>query len=81
MGIRSWRWVLEGDWTSLELHREVKSQDGTWHDTRRYYRADLDKHFRVGTTHFYYDGPNGCVLLGFLQLSWSGDNCKKCYGE
>lgn len=79
-GLRSWRWVLEGDWTSLELRQEVKSDDGVWHDSRSYYRVDLNKHFKVGRQHVWWDGPNCSVLLGFLQVSWSGwnDRCTKC---
>lgn len=80
-GRRSWRWVLEIDWCGIYLYQYVKFGDEKdWENARvaSYFVANFTKHFRLGSSHNYYDGPHCSFSLGFLHFCWSYWWCKKC---
>lgn len=77
MGIRSWRWVLDVSDIGIALDEQMH-YDNHWIRGNRYIMLSLDSNFKFGETHVYHDGPNCCINLGFLRLSYSLNSCDKC---
>lgn len=82
IGRRSWRWCLEFDWASISLNQYVKFEsEQDWNFLQvpvSYFYVALEKRFKFGSEHFYYDGPHCSFSLGFLRFYWRYWWCKKC---
>jgi len=85
LGRRAWRWVLEaGRWSqgvSIGFTKQVLFDGEQWCAAHHYYDVSLTKHFRLGESHDYYDGPHCAFSLGWLHINWSGAWCTKCMPE
>ena len=79
MGLRSWRWVLDIGRSGLLVEEQFRTEsDQRWGFGNRYVMLSLDSNFKFGEVHVYHNGPNCCINLGFLRLSYSLDHCEIC---
>lgn len=76
---RSWKWVLRVYWNRIGLDEMVLIPPATeWHLAVRYVTVWLDRYWRFGMRHDYYDGPHCQFSIGPIHLGWSLWWCKKC---
>ena len=84
MGHRAWRTVVALTWCSFDVFTEMKSHFNTpaeskWRMiTTNYFNITINKHFCLGPSHMYYDGPHCGFSLGWLHINWSYGWCNKC---
>jgi hypothetical protein len=76
-GVVGYAWALVVGWFYISLNFDSAWKDGS---TRwvHYYSIAITKHWYLGESHNYYDGPHCGFSLGFLHFNWSGDWCNKC---
>lgn len=79
MGIRSWRWVLDIEWGSIDLRQEIfcTAYRG-WHRANAYFNISVTPHCLWGSDHTYYDGPHCSFSVGYVHFNWSYWWCEKC---
>lgn len=78
--VAGYRWSFEIGWFNVGAYHQYQSaKDGQWYHGGRYYDASVTKHWALGRTHGYYDGPHDGFSLGLFHLSWSGEWCDRCY--
>lgn len=85
LGRRAWRWVLEVEPLVVSLNRQFRCErDGSEWSQRsslEYFTVWIDRRFRLGELHTYYDGPHCQFSLGWLHIGWSYWWCTKCMPE
>ena len=76
------RYALYVSRWSLDLYREYKeiTDVGDW-IAGIYYNVSITKHFHLGSTHCWYDGPRHSFSLGFIHFNWMKWGCKGCAEE
>jgi hypothetical protein len=55
----------------------LSKSDLKWRESGIAKILSIDK-FKIGSDHFYYDGPNCSLHLGFFHFYWNNWSCKKC---
>ena len=82
---KAFRWTFQLGLSYVGFIYQHKS-DNVWHDNHACnYLVSVTKHFHLGSSHIYYDGPHCSFSLGFVHFLWSGgiktNWCEKCYDE
>lgn len=79
----AFRWAFEaGRWHIGFVHQHKWKESGKWQSSHTsVYEMYISKHFAVGDTHLYYDGPHCMFSLGWIHFIWGNSNCKKCLGD
>jgi hypothetical protein len=70
------RWVLDVELFSISIEEMADVAD--YEHVLRYVNCSLTKHFMIGQSHAYYDGPHCGFSLGFIHFNWSLGWCEKC---
>ncbi len=76
---KAFRWSFQIEPTSIGFIHQHQHQNGEWDDSHTaVYIAYLDRPFKLGSDHIYYDGPHCIYQLGFLRLMRGNWKCKEC---
>lgn len=79
----AFRWILEiGFWYLGFVHQHQNKSTSEWGSSHSsLYEISFRRPFRLGSDHFYYDGPHCSFSLGWLHFNWGGQSCNKCMPE
>ena len=79
----AFRWVLEYGRNFVGLfHQAQDKKSGEWDSSHsRAWAVYIEKVWRFGPTHFWYDGPHCMFYFGPVIIQWNNPECKKCSGE
>jgi len=77
--VLGYRWIFEINYFCIGFAHQCQStSDGKWNLAGSYYYIDINRFWRFGRTHAYYDGPHDGFSIGFIHFNWSGNWCDKC---
>jgi hypothetical protein len=74
------RWCPRVEWCALWLEEQGPDGPGaaSW---GQYVGVVLDRQWRWGRTHVYYNAPHDQFSIGPLHFCWSLDWCDDCLGN
>ena len=71
-----------GFWHIGIVHQYLSKSTNEWTTTHTgNYELWINRHFHLGPSHEYYDGPHCAFDLGWLHILYAAkdDWCEKCY--
>lgn len=78
--INNYRWAIEISINSIGLVKQYISNSGKYESSHtEAYDISLNRNFKFGFEHTYYDGPHCLLYIGFIAIQYNGVKwCKKC---
>lgn len=71
MGVRSWRWIAEIQWTGIYLTQQIQTSESTWHNATMYFGLQFRPFYWAwNQDHFYYDGDHYGMFWGPFSIIW-----------
>lgn len=78
----AFRWTFQiRKWGLGFIHQHKFKKTGEWKSSHtRLYMVNISKYLRLGSEHWWYDGPHCFFSIGFIHFNWGGwrGSCDKC---
>lgn len=76
----NYRWAIECSISSIGLVKQYLDKSGKYDSSHtEVYEISVNKYFKFGFDHIYYDGPHCLLYIGFIAIQYNGTKwCKKC---